>query len=154
MSQKSKLALYLDDIRIPIEELPNFEWAVVTSYTEFTEFIIKHYKQHKKLPELISFDHDLADEHIDFYFNNPKYSPIRYEEFKEKTGLHCAKWLTALCDKNEIDLRNSMLSVHSHNPIGANNIQQWLNFYLMKKYGKEYAACYIQKFKHTTRNGN
>lgn len=143
--------MYLDDVRLPIEPIPNYVWKTVTNYNEFTKFIVEHYKKEKKLPDLISFDHDLGDEHMDYYHTNPPFSIIRYEEFKEKTGLHCAKWLTELCDKNNIDLRNSKLVVHSHNPIGGNNIQQWLNFYLSKKYGREYAACYIQRFKFKLR---
>jgi hypothetical protein len=150
LNQK-KVALYLDDIRIVTEEIPDYRWVIVKDYKEFCSFITEFYKNNSRLPDLISFDHDLADEHMDYYHNNPPFSQIRYEEFKEKTGLHCAKWLTTLCDKNNIDLSKIRLAVHSHNPIGANNIQQWLNFYLDKKYGRQHAHCYIQKFKHRLR---
>lgn len=142
-----KTALYLDDIRTPADEIPGYQWAIVRSYKEFTEYIVNFYKEHKRLPNLITFDHDLAEEHINYYFNNPQYAPIRYEEFTEKTGLHCAKWLTELCKKNKIDLRNTNLSVHSHNAIGANNIQQWINMFLRTEYGGQYASCYIQRFR-------
>ena len=72
------MKLYLDDIRVP-----DGDWVIVRSYNEF----ISHIKQYG-LPEFISFDHDLADEH---------YAGENYKNFKEKTGLDCARWLLVYC---------------------------------------------------------
>jgi hypothetical protein len=149
-----KTALYLDDIRTPIETPEGYEWVIVRSYDEFVNYLTEFYRSKRKLPEMIFFDHDLSEEHMNFYYNNPKFSLIRYEEFKEKTGLHCAKWLTLLCEKNKIDLRESKLYVHSHNPIGANNIQHWLNYYLKLQYGGEFSSCVIHKVKFKIDNTN
>lgn len=142
-----KIAVYLDDVRTPTEQIPGHEWVIVRNYDQFVNYITNLYKQQHRLPDHISFDHDLGDQSMEFYFQN-KGSQIRYDEFEEKTGLHCAKWFTAMCDKNEISAKFVYMSVHSHNPIGATNIQQWLNFWKMKKYGPEYAHCYIRKFAH------
>lgn len=144
--KENKIAIYLDDIRTPTEELPDHKWIIVRSYKEFTEVITKLYKEEGILPNHISFDHDLGDEHMNYYYEH-RGEQIKYEEFKEKTGLHCARWFTSLCDVNELDARQVYTSVHSHNPIGANNIQQWINYWRSKKYGPEYANCFLRKFK-------
>ena len=87
-----KKALYLDDQRTPTETIPGYEpWFVVRNYAQFIEWISTH-----GMPDLISFDHDLAEEHIDDYFRQKLalgYQHPNYDEYTEKTGLDCAKWL-------------------------------------------------------------
>ena len=59
-----KTALYLDDQRTPTETIPGYHpWNVVRNYEEFTKWIIEN-----GIPDLVSFDHDLAEEHINDYF--------------------------------------------------------------------------------------
>lgn len=82
--------LFLDDLRI----VPNV-FLSVKSYFEFTEFILQN-----RLPDFISFDHDLGE---------------------EKTGYDCAKWLVNFCMDNNLQLPE--FSVHSQNPVGKENIQ-------------------------------
>lgn len=82
--------LFLDDLRI----VPN-GFLSVKSYFEFTEFILQN-----RLPDFISFDHDLGE---------------------EKTGYDCAKWLVNFCMDNNLQLPE--FSVHSQNPVGKENIQ-------------------------------
>lgn len=149
--QTDKIAVYLDDLRTPTEDIPNHRWIVVRSYEEFTKYITELYKAEKILPNHITFDHDLGEEHMNYYYDH-KGEPIEYNKFKEKTGLHCAKWFTELCDKNELDAREVYTSVHSHNPIGTNNIQQWINFWKQKKYGPEFANCFVKRFKFVIEN--
>lgn len=66
------------------------------------------------LPELVSFDHDLADIH---------YDPSTWTEsfiYKEKTGKDCAKWLIDYClDNNQ---KFPKYIVHSMNTVGKENI--------------------------------
>lgn len=117
--------LYLDDNRTPIDN----GWIVVRDYKEFTEWIMAY-----GIPDVISFDHDLADEHMeDFHARGGFESTqqIKYGKFKEKTGFDCAKWLVQMCDESEFELPKCY--VHSANPIGAENIISFLNCYLRVK---------------------
>lgn len=145
-SNPKRIALYLDDLRTPTEEPPGFKWKVVRNYKEFTDFLTSFYRERKELPGLISFDHDLGEEHMDYYHSHPNEAITDYGIFKEKTGLHCAKWLTEVCDKNNISLEKILISVHSHNPVGANNIKSYLNNYKKHKYGAEKADCFERKW--------
>jgi len=124
--------LFLDDIRTPestytymIKKIGkpalaylNVEWTIVRNYLDFISEI-----EQKGLPELISFDHDLADEH---------YDPSMYlgdypTEFLEKTGFECAKWLVEYCLDNDLDTPPFL--VHSMNPVGSERISGLLNNY-------------------------
>jgi hypothetical protein len=142
---KLQRALYLDDLRTPTETIPNFEeWYVVRDYNQFVEWVEKN-----GLPDYISFDHDLKDEHMEDYW---KYQfkgipTIDYDTFTEKTGLDCAKWLVDYVEKNKTNLPR-LLGVHSANPIGASNIQNFLNGY--KKHIGQEENVFISKPKHTT----
>lgn len=133
-----KKALYLDDQRTPTTTIPGYEsWVVVRNYEEFTNYITKY-----GIPDLISFDHDLADEHIDDYFKqklSQGYQQPEYEAYKEKTGLHCAMWLVEFSQTNAKKI--NAVSVHSHNPVGAKNIQDCINSW--KKFCNEPQDCYI-----------
>ena len=136
-----KKALYLDDVRTPTETLPGYEpWNVVRNYDEFTKWIIEN-----GIPDLISFDHDLGEEHMnDYYSQFAKYGYQMpdYASYKEKTGLDCAKFVTTYSQKMNIPLKQCV--VHSANPIGARNIHSYINGYL-KHMGQD-ETCYIGKF--------
>lgn len=108
--------LFLDDVRIPkdIYNFINFKWTIVRSYKEFVEIITRN-----GLPSLISFDHDLADDHY------KQLKDIDYSKYKEKTGLHCAKWLIDYCLDNSLKLPTCL--VHSANPAGRQNINSILD---------------------------
>jgi len=129
--------LWLDDVRDPVKgpwesyialtlgwgtcdgkqaKDHDIEW--VKSYDEFINSI------QQQLPQIIFFDHDLADEHMVYYMTSYEEN-INYQEFKEKTGLDCAKWLVDYCQDNNIKLPTYY--VHSHNPIGRKNIQSYLD---------------------------
>lgn len=129
------MKLFLDDYRSPDDCLKYMykrvgannliyndqDWIVVRNYPEFVELI-----ERTKLEdiELISFDHDLADEH---YHKNMQEGKINYsgESFNKdynKTGYHCAKWLINYCLKNKLPLPQTV--VHSMNPVGTENIER------------------------------
>lgn len=102
------------------------DWDIVRNYKEFVEYIEKN-----GLPDLISFDHDLADEHYEDLFSDPNWSKsnddieLKYGEYREKTGLDCAKWLVNFCFLNRLPIPEFM--VHSANPVGAKNIKSYLD---------------------------
>lgn len=81
----TKRLLFLDDIIYPIEVhkytkqdiFLRKDWHIVRNYEQFVNRILE-----KGLPEMISFDHDLTDEH---------YLTPDSQEFVEKTGYDCAK---------------------------------------------------------------
>lgn len=124
--------LWLDDLRNPFlgdwidKYVPNFDGAIiwVLNYEQFTQWIMVN-----GLPEIISFDHDLADEHYtpEEYWHDYQISK-EYQDaqnYTEKTGKDCAKWLVDYCIDNNLKLPNFV--VHSHNPVGADNIKNLLN---------------------------
>lgn len=130
--------LYLDDFRIPklsFDYTNNIiyndkDWDIVTNYDEFVNYIQKN-----GLPDLISFDHDLADEHYTpaIYWNIYEKSKEYQEkqQYKEKTGLECAKWLIEYCIDNNQKIPNYLC--HSQNPVGKDNILGLLDNFI--KYG-------------------
>jgi hypothetical protein len=139
-----KKALYLDDLRTPTNVLPGYEpWFVVRNYDQFVDWISTN-----GMPDFVSFDHDLADEHIDDYFAQKivqGYQNPMYEEYTEKTGLDCAKWLVDYCQNNNIPICGC--SVHSHNPVGARNIHSLINGF--KKHMDLPEDCYIGEHPYT-----
>jgi hypothetical protein len=149
MRGKLKTALFLDDERIPTETIPEYSpWMVVINYDEFVAHITKH-----GLPDLVSFDHDLADEHkTDFIIQTARYGFCTpgYEEYTEKTGLDCAKWLVDYCQTNGRPL--PLCSVHSFNPVGAANIQSYLNGY--NRHTEQPETCFIGKHKFRERESH
>lgn len=116
------IKLFLDDIRIPKDAIglvPDSmnkfywenDWIVVRNFWEFCNYIQKF-----GIPDFISFDHDLADEH---------YGDFHQDEYKEKTGYECSKWLVDWCLENNQQLPQFI--VHSANPVGKKNIETYLN---------------------------
>lgn len=123
--EKQKVKIFLDDERMPIDcakymytRIGNLnpiylsEWLIVRNYDEFCKAVDKNLENISH----VSFDHDLADEH---------YSPVLEEnftevEFKEKTGLDCAKYLKNIFEQSNLKL--PILFVHSMNPVGMRNI--------------------------------
>lgn len=98
--------LYLDDIRTPPAG-----WTLVRSGDEFRAFVDRVMAEGIKITH-ISFDHDLAEDH---------YSLHRKDGVAwQANGCDVAKWLIATYP----DLaRYVTVSVHSMNPVGAENIR-------------------------------
>jgi hypothetical protein len=124
-----KNILWLDDLRNPFLNLegrvPKIDGTLiwVLNYHEFTMWIEKN-----GLPDLISFDHDLAFEHYTpehlwkDYQLSKEYQDS--QNYKEKTGYDCAKWLCDYCLENKKNIPEYY--VHSANPVGAENIIAYL----------------------------
>jgi len=137
---KKKYNLFLDDERFPYlekgrhnidkkeftylsayayssyEPFRTEKWVIVRSYDAF----VAHIKENG-LPELIAFDHDLADVHYD---NNEIY----YDRKIEKTGFHAAKWLCDYCQDNNMLFPRYV--IHSWNPQGKINIESYIENYI------------------------
>lgn len=129
---ETKTLLWLDDVRDPMTqnwlvfspiERP-FDIVWVKSYEEFTNWITNN-----GLPDGICFDHDLSDEHYDpsMFVSHENYNEL-YDSFKEKTGYDCAKWLVDYCIDNNLEL--PLYNIQSMNPVGKNNIHNYLQNFL------------------------
>lgn len=123
--------LFLDDIRSPLDchYMPNrgiyfkTEWRIVRNYSQFCKMIEEGFSN-GEFPDLISFDHDLADIHyVDAEISKDLYEET-YGNSVEKTGKDCAKWLAEFCLGNDITLPQYL--VHSQNTVGAENISLFL----------------------------
>lgn len=133
--------LFVDDNRNPPVHLSRI-FDTVRSYDEFVDYI-----QTYGVPELISLDHDLHLEHTNYFFDNGGFleSPDpQYGNFKFKTGYDCAKWLIEYCDKTGKKL--NMVTIHSQNPKGKNNIYELITNYQLEKYNKK--NCTIMTWKN------
>lgn len=120
--------LFLDDVRNPEDcfgyvkafgirpDIYLGEWVIVRSFDEFRKYILKNGQ-----PEIVSFDHDLADEHYDdsMYDKKGNYNEL-YGKFREKTGYDSAKWFIHYCKEVGFDL--PVCICHSMNPVGRDNI--------------------------------
>lgn len=120
--------LFLDDIRIPVDCINymhpkigkevaeyKYNWAIVRNYEQFVTYILS-----EGIPDLVSFDHDLAPEH---YIDWDR-GIVDSAEFVEKTGVDCAQYLKIYCGTNDIPLPKYF--IHSMNPVGAANIKHIL----------------------------
>lgn len=133
-----KTCLYLDDVRTPKDQKEGYlPWIIVRNYTEFCDAINKI-----GIPDFVSFDHDLGREHMEDYYAQvleKGYQEPSYDKFTEPTGLDCAKYLVKYSQDNNVDLK--MCAVHSHNPVGARNIQSYINGY--KNHCGQAGDCYL-----------
>jgi hypothetical protein len=131
-----KTALYLDASKTPVRNITGYApWAVVRNFPDFAGHIMRH-----GIPDYISFEHDLAEEHFaDFAANQAQgVMAIEYDSFTEKTGYHCAQWLISFCEmhrQNGADMslsphRIKTVGIHSDNPAGAVNIMHLLQDYM------------------------
>lgn len=117
----TKVKLYLDDNRTPYDK----EFEVVRDFKEFVEYITNN-----GIPDYISLDHDLDQEHYSkyMYLNDVKPYNALYDLFKKPTGLHAAIWLISEIKKSG---KYPKINVHSKNPIGSSNIfWELTNFYV------------------------
>lgn len=109
---------FLDDERMPSDvtwvPVPNTpDCEIARSFDDFVNII-----ESNGMPVYVSFDHDLADEHyVAMLRGSTDYG-------EEKTGYDCAKWLVDFCAEHEIPFPD--FEVHSMNPIGSENIRQYI----------------------------
>jgi hypothetical protein len=121
--------LFLDDCRDPQDCLHYMhkrvgkdnllymeEWKVVRNYDEFVT-AIKEYG----VPEVVSFDHDLAVEHYRCEISS-KESWEEYQKWegREKTGYDCGVFLHEYCYWHKIP--EPKVLIHTMNPVGLERI--------------------------------
>jgi len=133
------VGLFLDDIRFPkdaakyakgmginpdIYTSGEITWHIVRNFHEFA-----HWIKTNGIPKIVSFDHDLADEHYtpEQYWHDFDASKDYQDKkgYTEPTGYECALFLAKECKE-----RGRMLpvwTVHSMNPVGAARIRNYLN---------------------------
>lgn len=131
---KNNLKLFLDDIRMPAdawiysERIKLLEksktiscaWDIVRNYEDFCEFIDKF-----GIPSVVSFDHDLCEEHMAYYFNfTSQIGFIDYSKLKTKTGKQCAEYFVEKW--KEAGRPSVQVYVHSANRWGRVEIEKTL----------------------------
>jgi len=146
---QNKVAIYLDDNRTPTETPEGYEWYILRSYDEFTEFITKFYKKNKELPALISLDHDLTPEYIHYNFEHPGERIVDYKDFKTKSGMHAIIWFVITMDQNNVSFEDTLFAVHDHNELGAQNLMQYLYTVKESRYGKAKANTFRKDWSFT-----
>ncbi len=120
----TKYNLFLDDVRLPnhvtwVDLPPNQHYSVVRNYQEFVDLITL-----RGIPKFVTYDHDLSDDH---YGHGLRGDNIPYDQYAEKTGYDCAKWLVDYCMKKGV--KHPPYQVHSMNPIGKKNIISYVESY-------------------------
>jgi hypothetical protein len=117
--------LFLDDMRWPRDTFLytsnkmylDMEWDIAMNYDQFVDAVKK-----RGIPDVVSFDHDLAEEHYE--------NKLPYDQYNEKTGYDCAKWLIDYCIDHNKDIPKIVL-IHSLNVPGSKNIESL--FYTYEK---------------------
>jgi hypothetical protein len=127
--------LFLDDIRNVtdvtwgnFQEIFGLPDNVVTvrNYEQFVAAITN-----AGLPTVVSFDHDLAEEH----YRDAIMLFDKADSYKEKTGYDCAKFLFEYCLAHRLSLPKC--NIHSMNPVGAQRIYD-----LLASYDKTFRAMH------------
>lgn len=106
------IKLFLDDLRNPKDCL-NYvklnkelyeadDWIVVRNSSDFESYLIDLYDKEKRVPDLVSFDHDLGE--------------------GNGSGYSCALFLHGFYSYYELEA--PQILVHSMNPVGAQNIKR------------------------------
>ncbi len=122
--------LFLDDWRIPQDcaqymwqrkvdcTIFHENWDIVRSFGQFKNWIIKN-----GIPNIVSFDYDLADvEELKEELNIEEW--FNLNENKVYTGLDCAKFLLNYCNDNKLNFPDYI--IHSVNPDGTEEIKKLL----------------------------
>lgn len=107
--------LFLDDERLPPND--GKQWMIARSYAEAVSLVETH-----GCPEVVSFDHDLG----------------AVDGRVQKTGLDFAMYLVSRDLDADILPDDFFFTIHSQNPVGAENIKCYLRSYLRFKHDKEY----------------
>lgn len=121
--------LFLDDERHPADvtwvDIGNGPWEIVRSYAEAVAWVEKN-----GFPNVISFDHDLGYEAFD---TNEAGIIVVTDSRETPSGYDFAKWLIHRdmdCNGENGLPDDFRFTVHSMNPVGAQNIRSLLVSYL------------------------
>ena len=115
-----KYYLFLDDVRHPNQvtwvKIPQKPYVLVRNYQDFVELVTL-----KGVPEFVTYDHDLSDAH---YGHGLRGDDIPYDQYAERTGYDCAKWLVDYCAEKKKKFPPYI--VHSMNPAGKERIAGYI----------------------------
>ena len=116
-------ALYLDDCRNPLITVDGLPWVIARNYEEFKQAL-----DTRGMPEFVSLDHDLYEEHMKMYFymKANKLKTIDYSVFEHKTGLDCCKILMDFIYEVWEDFPRLGLNLHTHNKYGLQTMYDYL----------------------------
>jgi hypothetical protein len=125
--------LFLDDYRIPEDCLKYKDderygtetWVIVKSHEAFVTMLETRWEI-SEFPKLVSFDHDLDDEHYDraMWRGVEAYEQVAVN-FTEPTGRRSAEFLVSFCREQNIPLPECL--IHTMNPAGEVRIKRTLN---------------------------
>ena len=122
--------LFLDDVRIPehcYEYIPDprylsLEWHIVRSHEDFIKTLESKWES-GEFPALVSFDHDLHDEHYDrSMFHGVNAYENAYKRFTYPTGRRSAEFLVKFCKEKNISMPECL--IHTMNPAGKVRINR------------------------------
>lgn len=105
--------LFLDDERYPTQvtwiTIPYGPWEIVRTSGQFCDYLLEH-----GVPQHISFDNDLG-------------------LMSQQEGRWCARWLAEQVMDGVLALPGDFTyTVHSMNPVAAQDIRQYLDQFLQK----------------------
>jgi hypothetical protein len=122
--------LFLDDWRIPKDcaqymwqrkvncTIFHEDWIIVRSYGQFISYI-----KTNGIPDLVSFDYDLADVE-ELKESLPFEDWFNLDEDRVYTGADCVKFLLHYCKENNLKFPEYI--IHSVNPDGCEEIKNFL----------------------------
>jgi hypothetical protein len=133
MNKNRPYALFIDDVRMPnvaylygqrknlIDEsrIPQGSWDIVRSYDEFADYIRKN-----GVPLTISFDNDLCEDHVKYYFEAVASGVFEWRGASPKMGIHCLELILNICKNNEMPLPK--IFIHSANHFGRAEMEAML----------------------------
>lgn len=115
MNNNFKKCLFLDDMRkvedailwdqkislIKASGISSWKWDIVRSYDEFVKYIDTN-----GIPDVVSFDNDLFDVRgeVSNEVLNRQFQMIGWQDFKIKTGAHCAEYLVNACKARNVKI--------------------------------------------------
>ncbi len=128
------MKLFLDDIRSPIDCLGYMhtkigarnlmykegDWVIVRNFEQFVKYL-----NGNPVPDVISFDHDLADDHYLIHKSEEAWEEYHTIESRERTGLDCLNYFLAHYTR-QFGVKFPEIIFHTMNPVGRDNMQQAL----------------------------
>ena len=128
--------LFLDSIKLPVDaydtmilrvgdkasRYQNLEWDIVRTYNQFVKWI-----NDNGMPELVSFGHDLTEEHYEIVCACGSSEDFP-EEFEDETGHDCVLYLIEYAKDHPAEKFPEVM-VHSMNPYGSERIHDTINRY-------------------------
>ncbi len=120
--------LFLDDERVPTDVtwviIGQHDWEIVRSFDEAVEWV-----KANGYPDVVSFDHDLGYEGTTIADSG---LVIVTNSTESKSGYDFAKWLVEYDMETLTMPEHFDYTVHSMNPVGARNIQVYLDNYVKR----------------------